>query len=272
MIVRERFSIAELVSRTGVPAATVHHYRRLGLLPAARRAASNRFLYDERHVQALRLIRVLRERRRLSLKSIRSILPDLVGLEDEQAFRPEMWDKAVGLHVRGARRTPAARLLAAGKEIFARRSYGDVNVEEICKQARIAKGSFYRHFRSKEELFFAAAESASGDVLKAYRAATGGHAVSEETAAASLAASIQPALPIFLDLVARALQRRPGYRSAARTVLGGLAEEVGRLVRGSHDPRATGLRVVLWAVAAVLEDTLELPAGRHDEIALDTHS
>src|SRR5712691_7664739 len=98
LLVPERFSIGELVARSGVPAATIHHYLRLGLLPSARRAAPNRFLYDERHVQALRLIRLLRERRGLPLPVIRRVLPDLLGLEQDQAFRPEMWDRAVGVH------------------------------------------------------------------------------------------------------------------------------------------------------------------------------
>src|SRR2546428_11309082 len=92
LLVRERFPIRELVARTGVPAATIHHYLRMGLLPPARRTAPNRFLYDERHVQALRLIPVLRERRRLPPPAIRRILPDLLELEQDHAVRPEIWD------------------------------------------------------------------------------------------------------------------------------------------------------------------------------------
>src|SRR5438034_4587018 len=160
----ERFPVHELVARTGVPAATVHHYLKLGLLPPVHRASPNRFLYDDRHVEGLRLIRTLRERRGLSLPVIRTILPDLLGLEQEQAFRPEMWDRAVVLHAGRGRRAPAERLLDAAVDAFSRRGYGDVNVDDICKAARIAKGSFYRHHRSKEELFFAAAETAANEV------------------------------------------------------------------------------------------------------------
>ena len=61
------FTLRDLVERTRVPATTIHHYQRLGLLPPPDRAAWNRFVYDDRHVQALRLIRLLRERRRLGL-------------------------------------------------------------------------------------------------------------------------------------------------------------------------------------------------------------
>ena len=60
-------TIAEIVSLTGVPAATVHYYLRAGLLPSPKRLTTNRFGYDHRHVQALRLIRMLREQRGLPL-------------------------------------------------------------------------------------------------------------------------------------------------------------------------------------------------------------
>src|SRR5439155_19252185 len=121
LLVPERFAIGELVARTGVPAATVHHYLRMGLLPPARRTAPNRFLYDERHVQALRLIRVLRERRGLPLPVIRRVLPDLLGLERDQAFRPEMWDRAVGIQMgRGGGRAPGARPAGRPDAAFAR--------------------------------------------------------------------------------------------------------------------------------------------------------
>src|SRR5262249_49799240 len=78
MITREQFGMAELVERTGVPAPSIHHYLRMGLLPRPKQVATNRFAYDRRHEQALLLIRLLRERRRLSLQVIRRVLPQLL--------------------------------------------------------------------------------------------------------------------------------------------------------------------------------------------------
>ena len=62
----DSFSMAELVDRTGVPASTVHHYVRRGLLATPTRVAPKRFLYGPEHVDALRVIRGLRQRQRLS--------------------------------------------------------------------------------------------------------------------------------------------------------------------------------------------------------------
>jgi AcrR family transcriptional regulator len=254
-VAEERFAITELVSRTGVPAATVHHYRRLGLLPAPRRAAANRFLYDVRHVQALRLIKTLRDRRALPLEVIRRVLPDLLGLTEEEAFRPEMWDEAVGRRATGGRRSPRARLLAAAMDAFSRRGYADVAIDDICRAAGVAKGSFYRHYRSKEEVFFAAAQAVADEVAQAFTEGTGAPIpVPSEKAAALLGRAIEPRLLIFLDLIGRAAGGRPGNAQVLRRILDELAMRVGRAT--GHEDEATAgtallqraLSLAVWSV------------------------
>lgn len=261
MIVRERFPISELVRRTGVPGATIHHYLRLGLLPAPRRVSSNRFLYDERHVQAVQLVRMLRERRRLPLKTIRRILPDLLDLEGEQAFRPEMWDQAVGLRLRGAaRRAPAVRLLEAATEAFSKRGFGEVNVDDVCRAARIAKGSFYRHYRSKEELLFAVVETAVREVADEFEeAAASVDRLDRRTAAAILARCLERRLPIMLDVVARAVQRRPGYAEAAARSYHGLARDVGANLPRASDPVVAGEELIRHALGMILRGVAQAP-------------
>lgn len=256
-LARERFPVAEVVKRTGIPAATIHHYRSKGLLPAPRRVAPNRFLYDDRHVQALKLVRVLRERRRLPLSVIRSILPGLLGLDEEQAFRPDMWDRAVGAHHQGrGRRSPRARLLDAAIEIFAWRGYSDVNVDEICKAARIAKGSFYRHFRSKEELFLAAAETASIQIVSDFGEAVAAGSVSLQQAAEVLGRLLEPRLPVFMELFTRAVQRRPAYPGVSRRLFTDLARGVGEHL-AAVEPLWAGALVLQLATVEVFRRALE---------------
>ncbi len=259
MIPGERFPISELVRRSGVPAASVHHYRRLGLLPPAKRASRNRFLYDERHVRALRLVRLLRGRRGLALPVIRRLLPELLALEEAEAFRPEMWDRLVDLRtIRSGRRPAGLRLLDAGVEAFGRHGYAEVNVEDLCRLARIAKGSFYHHYRSKEDLFVATAEAAAARAAEAFAAdaAAGGD---EGAAAAALANAIEPFLRIFLDLFAWAVQGRPRSQAVARRVFGGLVERVGYRV-SPDDPRERGVRLLQGALAVLLRRAMASPA------------
>jgi len=44
-------------------------------------------------------------------------------------------------------------ILAAATKIFAKEGYENASVDEIALQANVAKGTFYYHFKSKEDLF-----------------------------------------------------------------------------------------------------------------------
>jgi AcrR family transcriptional regulator len=255
VIEKERFSVGELVRRTGVPASTVHHYLRLGLLPTPQRSRANRFLYDEGHVRALMLVRLLRERRRLRLDAIRRVLPDLLLLQEDQALRPEIWDRVADVRLaRARRRSPARRLLLAAMDAFGRRGFPEVNVDDLCRAAGIAKGSFYRHYRSKEELFFAAVQAASDEVIDSFgRAVTPGR---PEGAADLLAGFLEPRLPLLMELFIRAVRRRPGYAVVARRVFSELAYRIGEHL-GAPEPTAAGAWVLGQAAAGAFRRTLE---------------
>jgi AcrR family transcriptional regulator len=249
------YTIADLVSLTDVPPATIHYYLRQGLLPQPKRVATNRFVYDERHVNALKLVRMLREQQRLALPMIRRIMPELSRLEAEEAFRPEMWDRALAPRM-SRRPSPATRLLEAAKDAFAKRGYGEVNVDDICRGARIAKGSFYRHYRSKEELFVAAAESLADEVAALFRDAAEDRALDLATAGPVLAGLLEPRLPVFLELLARSIQQRHGYPEAARRIFGRLAVQVGQSVDGPSSADDRGMQVVGAAAMAIVGQTL----------------
>ena len=251
---RQDFPISELSARAGVPAATIHHYLRQGLLPQPRRAGSNRFLYDDRHARALTLIRLLRDRRRLPLPTIKRLLPDLLALSEDQAFRPEMWDQVAGARLASTRRrSPANRLLHAASEAFARRGYADVNVDDLCRVARIAKGSFYRHFRSKDELFVACVEAAADEVVAQAELADAGDAGAITQA---LEAALEPRLALFLEMFTRGAQRRPGAAPAARRIFSDLVYRVGEQV-GGGDPMSAGAWVFALAAAGAFRRALE---------------
>ncbi|MFN2595036.1 MAG: TetR family transcriptional regulator [Actinomycetota bacterium] len=232
-----KFPISDLVERTGVPRASVHHYVRLGLLPDPEHAAANQFLYDERHVRGLRLIRLLRERRGLPLEEIKSILPELMGLTTDQAFKTEMWDRAIDLKMRKPRHDPAARLLQGAVEAFTQRNYTEVNVDELCTRAGVAKGSFYRYFKSKEQLFFAAAKESVERAAQRFAE----RAAAERSAdpAELLADVLEPHAVLLLQLYGRAHQRLPGYTTAASRATTTLTEAVA--ARGLQGSDATAV-------------------------------
>ncbi|MEA2488107.1 MAG: hypothetical protein QOF16_1761 [Actinomycetota bacterium] len=233
-----KFPISDLVERTGVPRASVHHYVKLGLLPQPEHAAANQFLYDERHVRGLRLIRLLRDRRGLPLEEIKSILPELMGLTSDQAFKAEMWDRAIDIKMRRPRRDPAARLLEGALETFTQRNYAEVNVDELCTRAGVAKGSFYRYFKSKEELFFTATHATIERSTSDFGERVAGKKLSSEQAAALLADVLEPHAVLLLQLFGRARQRLPGYAAAATKATRALARAVATTSPTDHDGAA----------------------------------
>jgi len=58
---------------------------------------------------------------------------------------------------RAERPQPAtrARILKAAKEIFFRDGFSDTNLDEVATRAEVGKGTLYRHFESKVELYVA---------------------------------------------------------------------------------------------------------------------
>ena len=157
---RAGFTISVLADKTGTPVPTIHHYRHLGLLPEATELASNRFLYDERHVEALNVIRLLRDRRNMPIETIREALPELLVFNHESGFSPDTWDEVIDAYLeRSGPAAVSARLVAAAREAFAEHGYGGVNVADICNAADVARGTFYRYFDSKEAIFLAAVRS-----------------------------------------------------------------------------------------------------------------
>ena len=237
--------MAELVARSATGAATVRYYLTVGLLPPPVRVAPNRFLYDERHAEALRVIRLLRERRGMSLPAIRDVLPDILASGEQPAFRDEMWDSVVAVAAAGdeEQREVHDRLLASARAAFAARGYAGVNVEQLCHQAGIAKGSFYRHFDSKDAVYAAAARSAAAVV----EASVGRwrRTMTAPEAVGAVAAAVEPLMPLLLEVVVRAAHGDTAVARIVPDVVADIADLVDRYLEhgtaqagGDRDGRA----------------------------------
>lgn len=78
-----------------------------------------------------------------------------------------------------ARAATRARILKAAREIFFRDGFADTNLDEVAARAEVGKGTLYRHFESKGELYVAvlAAGGASFDAAMEEAAETEGTAL-----------------------------------------------------------------------------------------------
>lgn len=251
-----RFAISVLSERTSTSIPTIHHYRRLGLLPAAEEVASNRFLYDERHVEALNVIRLLRERRNLPLEAIRGVLPELLAFNRDGVLEPDAWDRVILSYLeRSGAGGLSSRLVVAARTCFAQRGYSAVNVADICREAGVAKGSFYRYFDSKEAIFLAAARStvdAVGEQLDQLPAQ-----LSERQAIEKLQNLMRPMAPILLEVATGELLHQPAVVGVMGIIVTGLATRLmPRLAPRGAAAAAAARRVVDVAVAGLLRPTL----------------
>src|SRR5258708_20805976 len=50
------------------------------------------------------------------------------------------------------------RLLDAAMQVFRAKGYSATTVDDVCASAQLTKGSFFHHFKSKEELAVSAAQ------------------------------------------------------------------------------------------------------------------
>ena len=218
------YTIGEVVGLAGVPASTIHHYRRLGLIPEAVRTASNQPRYDDRHVAALTIVRSLR-RRGCSLEEIREVLPGLLAERGCAAGDGLALAEQVGDH------SPEARLIDTAIDAFAEQGYSEVSVTALCERADVAKGTFYRCFDSKETLFLATARAIIERATASFDAEAATIPAPDQPAA--LAGHLRRGLPVLFELAKRITQEAGPSIGATATMFAGL----GPPARAGGQPR-----------------------------------
>jgi AcrR family transcriptional regulator len=248
----DRYGIREIVELTGVPASSIHHYRRLGLVPEPHRTSVKQFLYDDRHVAALRLIRALRQRGR-SLDEIREALPSLLHGDDERAISAESLD---GGDFESDRRAKT-KLIDAAMEAFSEHSFREVSIAGLCERAGVAKGTFYRWFDSKEALFLATAGAAVERAIVGF--ASEAPMVDLADHAAAFARHLRPALPVLLEMAKRVTQESGPTIAATVGLFADLARRLGRIVNqdgGSEHVLQAGGWLIMLAVVKLFEELM----------------
>lgn len=141
--------MAELSSRSGVPASTIRHYLRLGMLPEPLRTATTMAYYGPEHLERLTYIRD----RLQAGATLREVGRELAGRASSSAA------PADGQLVHSSQR---ARLIRAGSAAFLRSGFEAASVDDVVKRAGVGKAAFYRHFTGKRDLLAACVDSELG--------------------------------------------------------------------------------------------------------------
>jgi len=145
------------------------------------------------------------------------------------------------------------RLVREAAAAFSERGYDAVPIESISDAAGVAKGTVYRHFASKNELFMAAAEWVAADALRAFAAVAGGRRLTEAEAVAALSDVLSDGMGmgLVLEFATRALQQHADYAVALQRLVDDLGGEFARFVPGPPgDAAARGRRILEAALSA----------------------
>jgi len=213
-------SLSELVERSGVPASTIHHYRRAGMIPPPVREAANRFAYDSRHLDALLEIRA-----HANEPACRDRIVDAAI----KAFRARSYNEVTVSDI------AEAAHIAKGSMYRYFESKEDLLTAAI---ERLLDQTAARFEATVESL--GGAEGLTSDPAKS--ALVFGHLLAD-------------VLPILLELGARAAKGHEPSADLARKVLRTLAETGGRPFAVEGDPDSAinaGLGVIERAFATVL--------------------
>jgi AcrR family transcriptional regulator len=164
-----------------------------------------------------------------------------------------------------------AELLRVGMQLFSRRAYEEIGIEEIAQEAGISRGLLYHYFPTKREFYAAVTRAAAGEVDELTAAAPG------PPGAAQLRAGIEAYL--------RYAQEHPhGFLSAYRgtaaadpdvraTVEEGRRRQTGRIIEGPRlrgaPPPQLRLAVYGWTAMtqAITAEWLERPEISRSELA-----
>ncbi len=143
-------------------------------------------------------------------------------------------------------------MLTAALELFSKRGYHGVSMQEIAKKAEFAIGTIYKFFKGKEHLY----TTLMSDVAVKYHAVLKEVLSTDEDTVAVLGEYVRTKAGIFADN-ASALRLHVGWgRGASFDIRAGLDEEIGRL----YDE-------VLEALALVMETGVQKKVLK----ALDPH-
>jgi DNA-binding transcriptional MerR regulator len=128
----EGIKIGELVKRTGVTRATVHHYVREGLLPEPKKTSRNMALYDPSCVDRVLLIKGLQAQTRRSLAEVKGLLEDATGNEGIGRLQDLLENEAMRAQVSPLNPEKSRSPLTL-KQLCDRSGFGRTDIEEFCE-------------------------------------------------------------------------------------------------------------------------------------------
>jgi AcrR family transcriptional regulator len=136
--------ISELAKLSGVPVQKIRNYVQKGILPRPIKINKTAAFYTQQHLKRLELVNKLQSESKLQLPVIGEIINSVVeGQVSEPSPQPDNPSVVREL------------LVDCSIEVFQKKGYESATITDIVNAANIARKTFYKYFRGKEELFVA---------------------------------------------------------------------------------------------------------------------
>ena len=136
------FGIANLSEYSAIPISTIKFYIRKGLLPKPLKTSNTGALYSMQHINRLKLIKKIQEEGSLSLNQIHEII-NLMELQ-----RNNLDDV-----IEGNNTDYKDEIIVKAITLFREKGYERTTIADIVNTANIGRGTFYKNFKNKKELF-----------------------------------------------------------------------------------------------------------------------
>ena len=141
------YKISELSRISSTPIPTIRYYIKEGLLPTAIKTGKTSAFYSDDHLARLRLIKKLQTEEQRPLASIKDELDRIPPVS-----APDNDTVIVSSEKRNA-------IVSAAIDLFINKGLGETSIDDIVNKAGIGKGTFYKYFKDKDDLFFKCADS-----------------------------------------------------------------------------------------------------------------
>jgi AcrR family transcriptional regulator len=143
---KDTITMSELSRRSGITASTIRYYLKEGLISQPRRTGKTRAYFNKEHIKQLRKLKRLRNTDQLSIREIKHSFGVLTSDTRENGYDQSLISDRKG------------DIIAAAIELFRSKGYDNISINDIAERASISKGTFYKHFTGKEDLFYECAD------------------------------------------------------------------------------------------------------------------
>ena len=134
--------ISELSKLSGVPIEKIRYYIQKEILPKPIKINRTSAFYTKQHLERLELIKKLHNENQLPISVIKETINSVIEIEGQGS--------AIQLENPSLIRD---RLVSSSIEVFRKKGYEGTTITDIVEAANISRNTFYRNFKSKEELF-----------------------------------------------------------------------------------------------------------------------